>query len=424
MSGNEKPEPRAFCQGDWIVKTTLADLSIVGGPPLFAGIRPIGQLAMGNTETFFEYMRRMYSTRRMTNNGPLVQILEARLAELHHSKYCVSFNSASMALVLLLQSLRANTGGEVIMPAFTYPGLPHLARWAGLTPVFSDIDPLTHTLDPESVADSISHWTAVILGVHSVTSPCQIKELQKLADSKRLPLIFDSVHGLGCSYQGKALGSFGEAEVFSLHATKLINGFEGGYVTTDNFALAKLLRQSRNFGFLEEDTVTALGLNAKLNEIHAGLALVTLEALPETIAANKARYDAYCQYFDGISGVSLIPYEGEEEFNYEFALAQIDSSWVFSRDETIELLRSENALARPYYCPPLHLSEHRPAGMAPPSLPVTEALSHQIIQMPVGELVSVDDIRRLATFFRFIGDNARAIRKRLWNNRGACTKRH
>jgi dTDP-4-amino-4,6-dideoxygalactose transaminase len=300
------------------------------------------------------------------------------------------------------------------MPAFTYAGLPHLAQWAGQSPRFCDIDPITHTLSPEQVSAAISKNTTSIMAVHQVNSPCQIHELESVASAHDTPIFFDSVHGLFCTYKGKPIGCFGEAEVFSLHAPKILNGFEGGYVTTNNKKLAEKLRQKREQGLGQSGKFETLGLNSKLNEIHAACALSCIEDLPHLVERNHQRLMAYHKNFEGIPGLSWIEYNDQNErMNYEFALLEVDTGWPISRDQTVNLMRAENALARPYYSPPVHLSSHCPDFVDPPKLPVTENLAKSIIQMPVGELVSIDDIALLGDFFRFLHAHAEEINDHL-----------
>jgi len=390
-------------------KHTVADLALFGGPALFDRPRPIGQLAKPDTEHFFELMRGAFEGRRLSNNGPLVQQLEARLADFHAVRHCIAYANAGLALIALMESIAGGRKGSVVIPTFTYTGLPHIVRWAGSEPIFCDVDKDTHTLNAASVANALRDDTLMLLGVHQANSPCPIDELEALCKQRGIPVLYDAVHGLGATYRGKPIGGFGIAEVFSLHATKLLNGFEGGYVTTDNDELAALLRRKRNFGYSGECSIDTLGMNAKLNEIHAASALAALDGLPAIIARNRARLRAYEEAFRDIPGLSWIPYPQEEATNAEFPLLRLSHDWPLSRDTLVALLRAEGALARPYYAPALHLQDN--PHHAP--LPVAETLSTCIIQMPTGESVSVEDIERIAALVRFIVLNAPAVRAAL-----------
>ena len=393
-------------------KSVINDLAIFGGEPLFSSIKPIGQLAQPNPEVFFSYAKRMYEGRRCTNNGPLVRELEERLRDLHGTEYCITFANACLAIVLLMKALTTRMG-KVIMPAFTYPGLPHLAQWAGHMPYFCDVDFETHTLDPKSVSMAIEDETAMVLAVHNVNSPCHISELSNIAEIHNVPLFFDSVHGLGCTYGGRPIGGFGKAEVFSLHAAKLLNGFEGGYITTNDLQLTKHLQAARNFGFSGRDRVDSLGMNAKLNEIHAALSLAALDTLSTVISRNRLRYETYVNNLTNISGLHILRYSQDEQCNYEHCLIGIDDTWLITRDELISIFCSEKVLAWPYYSPPLHLSEHCPLELPHVELPVTERLAKRYIQMPMGDLVQLEDIGKIAELFSFLWRHQSEIAQRL-----------
>lgn len=408
-----EPTWKYFLMIKHMYKNNVNSLGFFGGAPLFKTWRPFSQLGSPDEKIFFKYCEEILLNYSNQNNL-LIEKLEFRLSELHQVDFCVTCSNACLGLVMLMDIFAKGHHGEVIMPAFTYAGLPHLAQWAGQKPHFCDIDPVTHTLDPEQVKSLICKDTTSIMAVHQVNSPCHIRELESLADAYDVPLFFDSVHGIYCTYQGVPIGGFGEAEVFSLHATKILNGFEGGYITTNNKKLAEKIRQKRDHGIGQNGRIHELGLNAKLNEIHAACALSCLEDLPHLVERNYQRLNAYHENFQELPGLSWIEYNNQnEQMNYEFALLVIDANWPISRDDTVKLMRAENAFAAPYYCPPVHLSSHCPEYIDPPELPVTENLSKCIIQMPVGELVSLDDIALLGDFFRFLYAHADEINDRL-----------
>lgn len=398
------------------MKNFIDDLAIFGGPPLFNTIRPRAQLSAGPTSTFYKHAKQIYTERRLTNFGPLVRSLEQRLAEFHDVDYCISYCNACVALIALFALAKEKTGkSNIIMPAFTYDGLPHLAQWAGLRPVFCDIDEKTHTLAPEAVSDAIDESVAAIVGVHQVNNTCHIKQLEQIAREADVPLFFDSVYGFNCMYEGRQTGPFGNAEAFSLHATKLINGFEGGYITTNDPELATKLKKIRTFGFSGKDRVVQLGLNGKLNEIHAAMALASMDSMEETICANHQRYSWYRNYFQDIKGCKILPYEEGRSYNYCFVLLELCENWNLNRDQIVSILKREQAYAAPYYSPPLHRSEHMPKDQERPHLPITDRVSQKFISMPVGEFVDRDTIERLAHLFGFISQNDGAILKRFTN---------
>lgn len=390
-------------------KSTVDDLAIFGGKPLFESSRPIGQLARPNPTRFFELARGCFERRRLSNNGPVVQELEQRLSEFHRVAHCVAYANAGLALITVIEAIADGRSGNVVIPTFTYTGLPHIVRWARQTPRFCDVGAETHTMTADTVEAALDGDTVMVLGVHQANSPCPIAPLEALCADRRLPLLFDSVHGLGATYRGRPIGQFGRAEVFSLHATKILNGFEGGYVTTNDGELAALLQRKRNFGYSGESAIDTLGMNAKLNELHAASALAALDDIPGIIERNRERLTAYERAFAGIAGISWVPYATSDATNYEFPLMQLGAEWQVPRDVLVSILRAEGALARPYYSPPLHLQDNPRHHV----LPVAESLAKHIIQMPAGETLDQDDVERLAGLCDFVSRSADAIRTRL-----------
>lgn len=372
------------------------------------------QVSEGEPSRFFSFSKQIFNNRRLTNFGELVQTLEKKLALHHQVDYCVTFCNACIAIITLLEALKQEFGrNKVIMPPFTYDGLPHLAQWAGLVPLFCDIEETTHTLSPTEVAKAVDNDTLAILGVHQVNSVCKIDELTAIAAGAGIPLIFDSVYGINSTYNQKFTGGFGRAEVFSLHATKLVNGFEGGYITTNDPKLAKRLKSMSSFEFEAKDCVTSLGLNGKLNELHAAMALASLEKINETTLRNKNRYEAYRKWCAPISDIHVMEYAKNEKSNYCFVIAEVGDGWELTRDEIVRILQKENALATPYYSPPLHLSPNMPQGMEPPSLPITEKVAGKFISLPAGDFVNLDDIQQISSLIAFIRNNDKEIATRI-----------
>jgi dTDP-4-amino-4,6-dideoxygalactose transaminase len=185
----------------------------------------------------------MLERRWLTNNGPLVQELERRLAEKLAVKHCIVMCNGTIALEIAVRALKLT--GEVIVPSYTFIATAHALHWQGITPVFADIDPHTHVLDPDAVRRMITPRTTGIIGVHLWGRVAPVDELQKIADEQGLKLLFDAAHAFGCSHSNRMIGAFGEAEVFSFHATKFFNTLEGGAVTTNNGALAEAMRLMR-----------------------------------------------------------------------------------------------------------------------------------------------------------------------------------
>lgn len=378
------------------------DLAVFGGRPLFESPRPVGQLAMPNVEAFLQMLKATFDRSQLSGNGPLVLSLEERLCVLHQVRNCVTVANAGLGIIMLMRVFARNGCSEIVMPAFSYRGLPHFARWAGQVPRFTDVERSSHGLDPAAL--NMSKESTSVLAVNNFNSTCDIDGISEVARNAGIPVFFDSVYGLGSTYQGKPLGSNGDAEVFSMHATKLLNGFEGGYVTTNDDDLAAQLRSMRDGGF-----------NAVLNEVHAAMALRCLDDLDDIISRNEARYRVYQRLLEPLNGLALLPYRNEvtERHNYEMAVVEAGNEWPLSRDETVKVLRAENIAIVAYYSPPLHLSPHASVTIDRPTLPVSEDLSRRFFQLPVGELTTPEDAERVCTFLFDLSKHGASIARRL-----------
>ncbi len=401
------------------MKQTTDDLAVFGGPPLFRQPRPIGQLSAPGVDRFLEVFRESYDARYLTNGGPVVRRLESQLAAIHETRQCIAVANAGLGIMMLMQLFAQGRNGEVIMPAFSYRGLPHFAQWAGQQPRFCDVDETNHGLDPQAVEACIGADTTSILAVANFNSAGRLEELCAVAARHEIPIFIDSVYAAGATHGGRMMGGFANAEVYSLHATKLLNGFEGGYITTDDDYLAEQLRWQRNFclpGLQTprlKDVQYLLGINAKLNEMHAAMALAALEELDAIIERNRARFQVYIEGLESLPSLSLLPYDDGERPNFQMAVVRVDDGWPLSRDQTVRVLQAEGATISAYYSPPLHLSEHCPAGMNVHSLPVSEALGQRYVQLPVGDLVSLADAADVCALLSFISNNGADIATRL-----------
>jgi dTDP-4-amino-4,6-dideoxygalactose transaminase len=271
----------------------------------------------------------------------------------------------------------------------------------------------------ESVEKSINEHTTSILGVCNFNDPGDIDGLTRIARQNDIPVFLDSVYAVGSTYKGNNLGGYTDAEVYSLHATKLLNGFEGGYITTNDDELAEKLIWQRNFSESslkpEIDIANHIyGLNAELNEIHAAMALLSINAIDEIIDNNFMRFEAYRENLEDIKGLTLLPYTKNQKVNYQMAVVEVDDKWPLNRDQMVTLLRAEGCGISTYYSPPLHMSEHCPPGLDVPELPNAEKLAKIFFQLPVGELVSTQDIENICQLFVMIETEGDVIKHRMY----------
>ena len=269
---------------------------------------------------FFNYAKKAFENRQFTNNGENVKELERQLAVFHEVKHCIAVSNGFRAFMLAVKALALPHKTEVVIPSLAYRSSGYMIEWTGFIPHFCDVEAQTRTVSAQTVEKCINKNTAALAIPHPMVTLCDIDEIVALAKKHGLPLIFDSVEAVGASYKGKMIGGFGDAETFSMHASKLINSAEGGYITTNNDELADLLRKMRAFGFVAKDTVDCLGLNTKLNELHSAMGLAGLSWIERQISENKAMHLAYQEHFKDIAGLEIVPYAENEKRNWKRAL--------------------------------------------------------------------------------------------------------
>lgn len=385
-----------------MTKTSINELAFFGGRPVFDEILHVGRPNIGNRERFFARINDMFDRHWLSNNGPFVQELEQKLAQLLGVSHCVVMCNATIALEITARALELK--GEVILPSFTFVASAHALQWQGITPVFCDVDYLTHNIDPAKIENLITPRTTGILGVHVWGRGCEIEELTRIVEKHHLKLMFDAAHAFACTYQGRMIGGFGDAEVFSFHATKFFNSFEGGAVTTNDDALAEKISWMRNFSFAGLDNVIDIGTNGKMSEVAAAMGLTSLESLDEFIQINCDNYNVYSKCLAGIPGIQLIVYDDAEKNNYQYVVIEVDErSAGLDRDLLVKILHAENIRARRYFYPGCHQMEpyrsYFPnAGLV---LPETEKLTLKVLQLPTGTAVGEKEIGRICDIIRF-----------------------
>ncbi len=361
-----------------------ADLAINGAPPAFAEPVHVGRPNIGNREVFLRHVDRILDNERLTNNGPMVQEFERRIAQHLSVKHCVAMCNGTIALEIAIRALGLE--GEVIVPSWTFVATAHALYWQGITPVFADIDPVTHNLDPDAVRRMVTPRTTGIIGVHLWGRAAQVDELQAIADEHGLKLMFDAAHAFGSTYRDQSIGRFGQCEVFSFHATKAFNTMEGGAVTTDNDELAETMRLMRNFGFKGYDNVIHPGTNGKMIEVCAAMGLANLDGFDDIVAINRRNHAAYKQALAGILGIRLLDYDSTERNSYHYVVIEVDKTFPVSRDAIVAALHAENILARKYFWPGCHkMKPYRDLfPHAELMLPVTDKIAERVIVLPSG----------------------------------------
>lgn len=395
-------------------RDAVAELAIFSGRPAFAEPLHVGRPNIGNRARLLERINDALDRRWLTNNGPFVQELELRIAEFVGVRHCIALCNATVALEIVTRALGMQ--GEVIVPSFTFAATAHALQWQAITPVFCDVDPATHNLDPAMVEAMITPRTTGIMGVHVWGRGCAVEELTAIAERRNLALIFDAAHAFGCTYGGVPIGGFGAAEVFSFHATKFLNSLEGGAIVTNDDALAEKIRLMRNFGFADYDDVSYVGTNGKMNEFSAAMGLTSLEMFDELVEVNERNYKAYVESLAEVPGVQVVRYNPAERLNYQYVVLEIEQATAgLSRDDLRDVLWAEQILARRYFYPGCHRMEpyrsYFPhAGLL---LPHTEALTERVLSLPSGTAVGPAEIARCCRIMQLAVEHSDVVVKQL-----------
>lgn len=383
------------------MKTDVRELAVCGGAPAFSEPVHVGRPNIGDRERLLRRFGDLLDRRWLSNGGPFLEEFERRVTEAVGVRHCIAMCNGTVALEIAIRA--AGLKGEVIVPAFTFVATAHALQWQEITPVFCDIGPDGHNIDPARVEELITSRTTGILGVHLWGRPCDVGALAEIAARHRIRLLFDAAHAFACSHQGRPIGGFGDAEVFSFHATKFLNTFEGGAVVTNDDALAARVRLMKNFGFSGYDRVVYVGTNGKMSEVSAAMGLTSLESIEEFVAVNYRNYRQYHDELANLPGIELMSYDETEKCNFQYVILEIDPLRTgLSRDRLIEIFHAENVLARRYFFPGCHRAEPYRTLFPDVSerLPVTERIVQRVVSLPTGTAVGPAEVSTICSILR------------------------
>ena len=396
------------------MKRRLEDLAVFGGSPAFAEALHVGRPNIADRERLLARINEVLDRRWLTNNGPLVQEFEARVAEREGVRHCIAMCNGTVGLEIAIRA--AGLSGEVIVPSLTFVATAHALEWQQITPVFCDVAPKTYTLDPRQVEALITPKTTGIIGVHLWGRPCDVEALARVAAEHRLRLLYDAAHVFDTTCLGRAIGGYGDAAVFSFHATKFFNTFEGGAVVTNDDELARTMRLMKNFGFAGYDNVIHVGTNGKMSELSAATGLTGLETLQEVVTVNRENFHAYQDALAGIPGITLLDYDERERCNFQYVVLDVDPRAAsITRDDLVTVFWAENVLARRYFYPGCHRMEPYRTRFpdAGRHLPATERLVERTLTLPTGTALDTAGVRRVTDLMAFAVRHGRAITERL-----------
>lgn len=353
---------------------------------------PVTRSMLPPLERFVEELRSIWDSHWLTNAGPKVQAFESALQGLLGTPNCLSFCNGGAALIAGIAALKLE--GEVITTPFTFPGTTHSLALNRLTPVFVDVDSETFNLDPAAIEAAITPRTTAICGVHVFGNPCPVHAIEAIAGKHGLKVIYDGAHAFGVKVGGRNIAEFGDIQMFSFNATKLLTTGEGGCVVFKDPALEPELRRWRRWGMLAEGDVTMPGFNGMLTEIQAALGLCNLEYLAAERASRRRAIDTYRALLAEIPGLSLPLEPPDVEPALAYFVIRILPEFGVPRDTVLATLRAKNILARRYFYPlcsrlPCYTSA---PGAQPGSTPVAETIAEEVISLPIYGGLSDDDI--------------------------------
>ena len=344
-------------------------------------------------DEFLQDVGDILKSKRLTNAGR-VRELEEVASRYVGVPFCVAVSSCTAGLLLTLRVLQLH--GEVILPSFTFHATAHSALWNGLKPVFADCDEQTFCIDPNAVREKLSSATAAIVAVHLFGCPAPVSELEEVSANSRIPLVYDAAHAFGSKVGDRHVGTFGVAEVFSFSPTKLVVAGEGGLIATRDRMLAEHLRAARNYGDAGSGDPQMLGLNARMSEFHAALALSGFSSLEARIRRRNQIRLHYLRRLEGVPGLSFqrIP-EGHRSTCKDVSVLVDGDTFGASRDRLRNLLYEQNIETRRYFWPPVHRQKlYRRIWDGSP-LPVTDRVAERVLNLPIYSALTDQDVDRV-----------------------------
>jgi dTDP-4-amino-4,6-dideoxygalactose transaminase len=353
-----------------------------------------------NLDDFMPYLREIWDSKILTNGGPFHQQFEKALCEYLGVKYIALFTNATIGLVTALQALRIS--GEVITTPYSFVATAHSLLWNGIKPVFVDIDPDTLNMDPSKIEAAITPQTTAIMPVHCYGHPCDVDRIRAIADTYGLKVIYDAAHAFGVQCHCGSVLQHGDLSVLSFHATKVFTTFEGGAIVCPDEKTRQRINYLKNFGFADEVTVVAPGINGKMSEFNAALGLLQLKGVEKAFARRKAIDERYRAGLADVSGIRCVQPAGESRSNYAYFPILVQPDYPLDRDALYQKFRDNGIYARRYFFP---LISEFPMYRGLPSaaqtnLPVAAKLAQQVLCLPIYPGLRIDQVDRILELLR------------------------
>ena len=384
--------------------------AVLGGRPAFPDGLPFARPSLPDASSVAREVERILASPTITD-GPRVRELERRAEEYLGVRHCIAVSSCTSGLLLVLRA--AELSGDVIVPSFTFPATAHAVVWNGLRPTFADVDPETLTLAPRSAAQAVGARTSAILATHTFGTPCDALGLAEVAQQNGLRLFFDAAHAFGSRTGGVSVGPNGDAEVFSLSPTKLLTAGEGGIVATNDDVLAERCRIGRNYGNPGDYDCLLVGLNARMSEVHAAIALASFDGLEDRIARRNVLAADYGTALADVPGLSFPTVRSGDRSTFKDLTVLVDpADFGIDADLLATALDAEGIETRRYYTPPVHTQRaYRSFAAVNGQLPVTTAVASQVVTLPMWSDLSDRDVRLVADAITRIHRSAGEIQR-------------
>ena len=355
----------------------------------------VTQPSLPPLEEFIPYLQKIWDNKILTNGGPFHQQLEKALCDYLGVKHLALFSNGTIALITALQALRIT--GEVITTPYSFVATAHSLLWNGIKPVFVDVDPNTLNMDPSKIEAAITPQTTAIMPVHCYGHSCDVDAIQKIADNYNLKVIYDAAHAFGVQCHCGSVLNHGDLSVLSFHATKVFNTFEGGAIICPDAKTKLRVDQLKNFGFVDETTVVASGINGKMSEINAAFGMLQLQHVDAALANRQCIDAAYRDALRNVLGIKCLQYAGEQVANYSYFPVLVQADYPLSRDALYQKLKDNNIYARRYFYP---LITDFPMYRSMPSaqrenLPVALAAAQKVLCLPIYPNLTHEQLNRI-----------------------------
>ena len=352
--------------------------------------------SMPGFEEYCEEIKELWDTRWLTNNGVKHREFERQLKEYLSTPNVTLFTNGHLALENVIEAMDFSPGSEVITTPFTFASTTHAIVRSGLTPVFCDIKSSDYTIDENLIESLITDKTRAIIPVHVYGNVCAVEAIQNIAQKHSLKVIYDAAHSFGVKYWGVSTANFGDASMFSFHATKVFHTIEGGAVCCRDEELARRLGDIKNFGIHSPESTLYVGGNAKMNEFQAAMGICNLRHLKEEIGKRRKVTECYRSFLEGVPGIRLCPEQKDVEPNYGYFPVVFDG-YAGSRDEVYLALRQEGVTARKYFYPITNSVEcyaDLPSAGAEKT-PVAAYLADRVLTLPMYADLAMEDVDRI-----------------------------